>query len=356
MKILIVGAGPAGLSCALNASKEGHEAYVFEKNAVLGSKVCGEALGREALDHINVKPSKKFIVKEVKGFRMSFKGKFIKEASFGNLPNAPGYLIDKPSFLDVLLNEAKKEGAKVFYNSKVEKVDPNTGKIRLQKGEIVKGDLIVCADGSASVARSHLDYSKYDTAIGIQYKCPPPAGLNPDYLYLDIVGEGYVWTFIKEDSANIGIGLPKDSHSLKSVKEYLDKYLERLGIKPLSKVMTAPVSIGGPLDSFGTGKMTVAGEAAGCVMPLSGEGIRFGIYGGSIAHRPNYRTEFMKKYGRNMERSRKILGLVRRLSDSERISFLNCLDNPLQVLEGKKPNIGFFFRSRLFFKLIHLYL
>jgi flavin-dependent dehydrogenase len=354
MKVLVIGAGPAGLSAALNASREGNEALVFEKNGTVGLKVCGEALAREALDYVNVKPSKKFIVSEVKGFRISFKGKFIREASFGNLTSAPGYLIDKALFLDVLLDEAKKRGAKVFFNSRVEKVDPKTGKISLQNGEIIRGDIIICADGSGSVARSHLDYSNYETAVGVQCKCSLPESLDPEYLHLDIIGEGYVWTFIKRSCANIGLGLPRDSCSLEFITAYLNKYLETLEVKPLSRMMSAPVSIGGPLKTFGTGKMSVAGEAAGCVMPLSGEGNRFGVYGGAIAYRPNYRVEFMKKYGSNMKTSRKILGLVRRLDDDERIDFLRCLDNPLEVLEGRMPKMsGFLLRPRLLLKLLH---
>jgi digeranylgeranylglycerophospholipid reductase len=354
LKILIIGAGPTGLSAAINASKNGNEALVFEKNEVAGSKVCGEALAKEALNYVNVKPSKKFIVSEVKGFRITFKGKFIRKASFGNLTSTPGYLIDKPSFLSALQDEAEKNGAKIFFNSKVGEIDPKNGKIKLQNGDIVKGNLIICADGSGSAARNHLDYSNYEVATGVQYKCSLPEGLDPDYLHLDIIGEGYAWTFIKKECANIGLGLPANSHSRESITAYLDKYVEKLGVKPLSRIMSAPVSIGGPLTSFETGKMIVAGEAAGCVMPLSGEGIRFGIYAGAIAHRPNYRDEFMKKYGANMETSRKILTLVRNLNDQERIDFLKCLDNPLEVLEGKLPKMGsFLLRPRLLLKLIH---
>src|SRR5512135_577458 len=115
MKILVIGGGPAGVSAALNASRDGNEVLVFEKNNVVGLKVCGEALARETLGYVNVKPSKKFIVSEVKGFRITFKGMFLKEAPFGNLASAPGYLIDKPLFLELLLNEAEKGGAKVFF-------------------------------------------------------------------------------------------------------------------------------------------------------------------------------------------------------------------------------------------------
>ncbi len=353
MKILVVGAGPAGLSCALNASREGHEVHLFEKNSALGSKVCGEALAREALDYVNLKPSKEFIVSEVKGFRITFKGEFIREASFGDLTNAPGYLIDKPAFLNALQSEAERQGAKFSFKSKVEKTDPGTGKILLENGETFKGELIVCADGLGTAARAHMDYSRYDTALGVQYRCSVPEKLDPYYLHLDIIGEGYIWTFIKRDCANIGLGLPSDSHSFEFVKAQLEKHMESLGVKPLGKAAAAPVSIGGPLKSFGTGKMVVAGEAAGCVMPLSGEGNRFSIYGGSIAYKPNYRRDMMKKYGHNLETSRKILGLVRNLSDDERISFLKCMDDPLEVLEGKRPSVArFLFKPRLLFRLI----
>jgi len=357
MKILVIGAGPAGLSAAMNASKEGNEVQVFEKNSAVCSKICGEALGREALKYVDIKPSREFIIREVKGFRLTFKGMFIKEAPFGNLPNAPGYLINKPLFLNKLLNEAEKNGAKFFFDSRVEAVDPKTAKIRLHNGQIVQGDLVLCADGSGSIARSHLDYSEYNTATCLQSRCSMPEELSPEYLHLDIIGEGYAWTFIKNDCANIGIGLQKNSCSLGSLKLYLDKYMKRLGAKPLSRTMSAPVSTGGPLKSFGTRKIVVVGEAAGCVMPLSGEGNRFAIYGGSIACKPDYRARFMKKYGKNMELSRKIVQLVKNLNDNERIDFLKCLSDPLGVLEGKMPRIGdFIFKPALLVKLMHRYL
>lgn len=353
MRILVVGAGPAGLSAALNASREGNEVLLFEKNRAVCSKICGEALAREALDYVDVKPSKKFIVKQAKGFRITFKGKFIREASFRNLSHVPGYLIDKPTFLDILLNKAKENGVKPFFNTRVVKVDPNTGKIRIQNGEIFQGDFIVCADGVGSVARSCLDYSSYDTALSVQARCSVPEQLNPDYLHLDIIGEGYAWAFIKKECANIGLGLPRKFCSPELIRTYLEKYLERLRVKPLSRIMSAPVSIGGPLKNFGTGKIVAAGEAAGCVMPLSGEGNRFAMYSGSIACRSNYRAEFMRKYGGNMETSRKILTLVENLNDDERTEFLRCLSDPLEVLEGRWPKIGdFLLKPRILMKLI----
>jgi len=357
MKILVIGAGPAGLSAALNASRNGNEVLIFEKNNRLSSKVCGEALAREALDYVDMRPSKKFIINEVKGFQVAFKGKFSKEVAFGNLANFPGYLIDKRSFLELLVNEAGKEGVKVFFNATVEKIEPKSGKLRLQNGEVVQGDFIICADGYGSVARCHLDYSNYDTGIGVQCKCSLPEGLDPKYLHLNIIGDGYTWIFIKRDWANIGMGLPANSHSPECITAHLNKYVKKLGVKQLSKIVSAPVSIGGPLKDFGTGKMVVAGEAAGCVMPLTGEGIRFGIFSGRIACKPEYRNHFMREYGRKMETSRRTLQMVRNLNDNERIDLFKYIENPLEVLDGKLPRIrNFFLKPRLFLKVMHNYL
>jgi hypothetical protein len=65
----------------------------------------------------------------------------------------------------------------------------------------------------------------------------------------------------------------------------------------------------------------------------------------------------MKKYGKNMELSRKIVQLVKNLNDNERIDFLKCLRDPLGVLEGKWPKIGdFISKPALLIKLMHRYL
>jgi digeranylgeranylglycerophospholipid reductase len=343
MKILVVGAGPAGLSTAVNASKSGHEVVVFEKNSSLGGKVCGEALGREALDFVGLEPSKRFIRNYVEGFSISFKGEFIREAKFEDFPYAPGYVVDKRALLEAMLEKAVSYGARISFNQRVERADVN-GKILLQNGEIVEGDLIVCADGASTLARKYFDYSNHRFITCMQYRCSLPDGINPNYLYLDIIGEGYAWTFPRGDYANIGIGLMKGS-SVDMLREYLDAYIRKLGSTPTGKIMSAPVSIGGPLKQFSNGKVVVAGESAGCVMPLSGEGIRFAIYCGSIAWHPDYREQFMKRYGKNMMRSLGMLATISRLSDKARIDLLKSLEDPIATLEGKKIRL-----SKLVFK------
>jgi flavin-dependent dehydrogenase len=338
MKILIVGAGPAGLGAAVNASKDGNEVMIFERADKVGVKVCGEALPGEALNYVGLKPSDEFVINEVRGFNISFKGEFIREVAFKNSPHAPGYIIDKPSLLSILLSNAEAAGAKAFFNTTVREVDPKSGKIRLKSGKIVQGDLIICADGAVSLAREHLDYSNYDIAPCIQYKCRLPAHeLDPNYLYLDIIGDGYAWVFFKGDYANVGAGSLNTDSSFNAFS-YLAKFIKNHNGRIV-------------------GKPVVAGEAAGCVMPLTGEGNRFSIYGGSMAYKPDYRSEFMEKYGSRLETSRKILEFIKILNDEEKIEFLKGIEDPLRVLEGNLPNLrSLVSRPRLPLKMIWKYL
>lgn len=357
MRILVVGAGPAGLASSQSAAAKGHEVMIFEKNGKLGEKACGEALGKEALGWVGLEPSRRFVKNDTKGFRMSFKGRFMKEASFADIPTCPRYVVDKPALLETVLEKACELGAKVRFNARVTYVDPAKGKIKMGDGTTEQGDLVVCADGLGSVARSHLDYSNYGIAMGLQYCCPLPKDIDEDYLYLDIIGEGYAWIFPKGGSANIGVGLPNSSGKVKELKGYLDRHIEKLGVEPMGKMMAAPVPIGGPLKSFSREKMVAAGDAAGCVMPLSGEGIRFAFFGGSIAHLPGYRDDFMAQYGNNMHNSKKMLKIIEGLNDEDRFSLLGKLDDPMATLEGKLPKVTpFLNKPQLLLKMAKLYL
>jgi digeranylgeranylglycerophospholipid reductase len=352
MKILIVGAGPAGLSAAINASKEGNDVTVLERYNEVGLKVCGEALAREALNYVGLKPSEEFVVNRVKGFRITFKGRFMREAAFENLPYVPGYLIDKPKLLSIMQSKAQENGANIVFKTLVKEVDPVSGKIKLENGAIMQGDIIICADGSGSLARRHLDYSNYETAPCMQYRCVFPEGeFTPEYLHLDIIGEGYLWAFLKRDYANVGVGSPNTNSG--NAFAYLKKFIEKHRGKIVGKPRGAPVSIGGPVKSFSAGKLVVVGEAAGCVMPLSGEGNRFALYAGAIAYKSSYKDSFMQKYGKNMEISGRMLKLVKDLNDEERIDLLTCMENPLEVLEGNRPHLrSFLTKPKLMVKLI----
>ena len=46
MKVVIIGAGPSGLMCAIEAARNGHEVTILEKNEKAGKKIYITGKGR----------------------------------------------------------------------------------------------------------------------------------------------------------------------------------------------------------------------------------------------------------------------------------------------------------------------
>jgi flavin-dependent dehydrogenase len=116
-----------------------------------------------------------------------------------------------------------------------------------------------------------------------------------------------------------------------------DLRLTRSAVSP----RTSACLIGGPSRILRKGKLVVAGEAAGAVMSTTGEGIRFALWSGSICFKPDYEGLFWGGYGERLKFGARLLKLVLRLSDQERLGLLRRGTPKLQgnLLEGIKPSV-----------------
>jgi flavin-dependent dehydrogenase len=56
-------------------------------------------------------------------------------------------VIHRADYHEILLNRAKELGVHVLLGSKVDRVDFNTGEVYLYQAAVVKGDVIIGADG-----------------------------------------------------------------------------------------------------------------------------------------------------------------------------------------------------------------
>jgi hypothetical protein len=64
----------------------------------------------------------------------------------------------------------------------------------------------------------------------------------------------------------------------------------------------------------------------------------------------------MDKYGHNMENSRVMLAVIKRISDEDRVELLKTIDDPIKMLEGEWPKIASFIRKpKLLKKLVQVY-
>lgn len=69
---------------------------------------------------------------------------------------APYWQVYRPDYHTALLNAALKRGIEVKKGCLVTEYRPEEGSVVLENGEVIKGDLIVAADGVKSLARQYL--------------------------------------------------------------------------------------------------------------------------------------------------------------------------------------------------------
>lgn len=299
VKILIAGAGPAGLSCAYHASIKGYKVHLFEKRSSLAWKPCGEAIPDEALKYVPV-TSRSFILNRIVRCRFTSRWETVKILEGA----ASGYVIDKKAFLEELLGIVELEGCKVSLNT------------RAKPSDAISYDLVVDATGHerALALRMGIDYSGYKLIPACQLYCKGQ-GPAEDEIWVEIVPYGYIWVFPRGGIYNAGIGGFSNPTVLRRL---LLSRLDEAGLKPLTKPRFSALSVGGVVKTLRSGKLIVIGEAAGMVMPSVGEGIRYALYSGKICLE-NYRQSWNVKYGSRFRRAKTLLKTLLSLPGHTRV-------------------------------------
>jgi flavin-dependent dehydrogenase len=335
MKIAIIGAGPAGANCAYWASKEGHEVVLYEKNTDFALKPCGEGVFKEAFEYVPIKPEEsKWSLSYIHRAEVYYKNKLLLETDTSPFD---GYIINKRAFLRELVEYAIDEGARF-----------QKGSYFVEKDDF---DLIIDAGGYVSTfaRRKGIVYNNYKLAPAIR-GYGKSSKIREDTLYFEVYNFGYSWIFpYGKGYCNFGIGGHTNNKSL--MLNNLYSFLKLFDVEIVSKIEGAAFPSNGPLEKLTLGKIRVAGDTAGMVMPISGEGIRFALYAGKICYKENYEELFKQKYGKKLENGKKILDFWLSLNEEELKILIKEMD-PLKLimafLEGEKPSVieGFKFLKK----------
>jgi len=292
---IVCGGGPAGSAAALALVRQGRRVAVLDRARFPRPKLCGglltwktmrlleSALG-ETVDGLCEAGA---IIHRSDCYRIHAWDRPLAE---GALP-FPFHFVDRYVFDEYLLRKAESLGADIFEGVVADSVDTSMGAVFARDGDTFLGERVIGADGANSAVRRA--FPRVDRERMRRFMAPAleitlaaedfPRAVECPELYVGLLDAGYGWVFPHGRTVVVGIcGLKQDKTNFSNV---FREYLDFLDIDPLSvpELRGHPLPYGNYVEEPVFGRALLAGDAAGLVEPLFGEGIFFSLCSGWYA-------------------------------------------------------------------------
>jgi digeranylgeranylglycerophospholipid reductase len=281
--VVVVGAGPAGSTAALSASRAGAKTLIVERRKVIGVPVqCAELAPSPLLRIVPVTSAA--VVQRT--------GSMITHLPSGEIHevDAPGAMLDRAVFDQELTQAAICGGAQLWPEVSCDGLD-GEGAVVASRGGVtgrIEARVVVGADGPrSSVGRSvRLSNTRFVVAKQVEVLLASP--LDSTHVFFDArYFGGYGWLFPKGESGNLGVGVDDSrADSLDEALDHLMSTAERLGLVIGKHVLGRTggvIPVGGPLGTARVGSVLLAGDAAGQTHPVTGAGIHAAVTCGRAA-------------------------------------------------------------------------
>jgi geranylgeranyl reductase family protein len=307
--VLVVGAGPAGSAAATWAARQGLEVTIIDKEKFPRDKPCGDGLTPRAINELNKLGLSDWLSGRPKnlGLRAAGFGQELLLPWNGNSLPSYGSAAPRTELDQRVLQVATSAGAKLLEGYAATDVVLADQRIKTVKAETENGiveisaNRVIIADGARSQLGRKLGRQWHrDTAYGVAARAYIDSERSDDpwiSSHLELRGaqnevlSGYGWIFpLGNGQVNIGVGTlatqkrPADLNLRALLNQYTHEQRTTWKLSgELNSPWSALLPMGGAVSGVAGVNFMFIGDAAGCVNPLNGEGIDYGLETGRLA-------------------------------------------------------------------------
>lgn len=282
--LIVIGSGPAGSAAATTALNAGLSVAIVDKATFPRDKLCGGLFtGRseKAMKSVfNLEVTEELFVTS-DHMRFLANGEILAD-----IPDAPPVHLTMRRDFDAMLHaHAKSLGATTYLGTPVTTIGDNS--ITIRGGEVLHFRALIGADGVNSFVARHLFGRPFDPetiGFGLEVETPlTPSRDNAVEVDFDAAHWGYGWSFPKKKTATIGVGGINSKNP--DMKANMAKYVTLTDSDESLKYKGQYLPFGDFKKRPGKGNILLAGDAAGLVDPITGEGIALAMESGDYAAR-----------------------------------------------------------------------